>query len=135
MRDFLHTAGRFLWRLPRLALVALVRLYQLAISPWLPSACRFTPSCSAYAIIALREYGFLRGTVLAGWRILRCNPWGGHGHDPPRWFGEGAPAVSHCSCPAEDVGAIRRVRPPAGDESVRLALVAQAERSASGDLE
>ena len=79
-----------LWRLPRLALVGLVRLYQGAISPWLPASCRYTPTCSEYAVQALREYGALKGTVLATWRILRCNPWGGHGHDPPRWFGEKA---------------------------------------------
>ena len=76
------------WRLPRLALVALVRLYQGAVSPWLPASCRYTPTCSEYAVQALREYGAVRGTVLATWRILRCNPWGGHGYDPPRWFGE-----------------------------------------------
>ena len=84
--------GRFVWRLPRLALVGLVRFYQLGISPWFPSSCRYSPTCSQYAIQSLREYGALRGTILATWRILRCNPWGGHGHDPPRWFGEPEPA-------------------------------------------
>ena len=82
------TAVRFLWRLPRLALVGVVRLYQGAVSPWLPASCRYTPTCSEYAVRALREYGAVRGSVLALWRILRCNPWGGHGYDPPRWFGE-----------------------------------------------
>ena len=77
-----------IWQLPRLALVGVVRVYQQAISPWLPATCRYAPTCSEYAVIALREYGAVRGTVLAVWRILRCNPWGGHGHDPPRWFGE-----------------------------------------------
>lgn len=79
---------RALWHLPRLALVGVVRLYQGAISPWLPATCRYTPTCSEYAVQALRRYGALRGGVLAAWRIARCNPWGGHGHDPPRWFGE-----------------------------------------------
>ena len=79
-----------LWRLPRLALVGLVRLYQGAVSPWLPASCRYSPTCSEYAVLALREYGAVRGGILALWRILRCNPWGGHGHDPPRWFGEPA---------------------------------------------
>ncbi len=74
--------------LPRRLLVGLVRFYQLAVSPHFPSSCRFTPTCSQYAILALRKYGAVRGSLLAGWRILRCNPWGGHGHDPPRWFGE-----------------------------------------------
>jgi putative membrane protein insertion efficiency factor len=80
--------GRAVWRLPRLGLIGLVRLYQLVVSPALPSSCRFTPTCSQYAVLALRKYGAVRGTVLAVWRVLRCNPWGGHGYDPPRWFGE-----------------------------------------------
>lgn len=82
---------RALWRLPRLALVGVVRLYQGAVSPWLPATCRYTPTCSEYAVQALRQYGALRGGVLALWRIGRCNPWGGHGYDPPRWFGEPPP--------------------------------------------
>ena len=92
---------------PRLALVGLVRFYQLAVSPHLPASCRYTPTCSAYAVIALREYGAVRGTILAVWRILRCNPWGGHGYDPPRWFGEKAraearaAAVHDAACPHE----------------------------------
>lgn len=83
--------GRTVWRVPRLLLVGLVRLYQYGISPWLPASCRYTPTCSAYAVEALGRYGAVRGTVLAVWRILRCNPWGGHGYDPPRWFGEPKP--------------------------------------------
>ena len=79
---------RWIWRLPRLALVGVVRVYQQAVSPWLPATCRYTPTCSEYAVQALRQYGALRGSVLALSRIARCNPWGGHGHDPPRWFGE-----------------------------------------------
>ena len=77
-----------IWRLPRMLLVGLLRLYQMGISPYVPSTCRYSPTCSQYSILALREYGAVRGTILATWRILRCNPWGGHGHDPPRWFGE-----------------------------------------------
>lgn len=84
----LAEAGRWVWRLPRLLLVGVVRFYQLGISPWFPPSCRYTPTCSQYAILSLRKYGAVRGSLLAGWRILRCNPWGGHGHDPPRWFGE-----------------------------------------------
>ena len=86
-----------LWRLPRFALVGVVRLYQAALSPLLGPSCRFTPTCSQYAVEALQRYGAVRGTVLASWRILRCNPWGGHGHDPPRWFGEPAPQLPHPS--------------------------------------
>jgi putative membrane protein insertion efficiency factor len=82
----LARAGLGLWRLPRLGLIGLVRLYQLTLSPLLPPSCRYTPTCSQYAVLALREYGAVRGTILAAWRVLRCHPWGGHGYDPPRWF-------------------------------------------------
>jgi putative membrane protein insertion efficiency factor len=63
-------------------LAMLVRAYQLLVRPILPPACRFEPSCSAYAIEALQRHGAFRGTLLAAWRILRCNPWGASGHDP-----------------------------------------------------
>ncbi|MBO7198816.1 MAG: membrane protein insertion efficiency factor YidD [Alistipes sp.] len=63
-------------------LVMLVRLYQVCISPLKPPCCRFTPTCSAYAIQALRKHGPIKGSLLAIWRILRCNPWGGSGYDP-----------------------------------------------------
>ena len=59
-----------------------VRLYQVVISPALPRRCKYEPSCSSYAISALRSYGIVRGSILAGWRILRCNPWSHGGHDP-----------------------------------------------------
>jgi uncharacterized protein len=65
-----------------LAFIGLVRGYQLVISPWLPMACRYTPTCSQYAIEALRKHGPLKGGWLAIKRIGRCHPWGGHGHDP-----------------------------------------------------
>lgn len=97
MRSFL----KFLHHLPRLLLIGLVRGYQLVLSPWLPDSCRYTPSCSAYAIEALRRYGAVKGTILATWRILRCNPWGGFGYDPPRWFGE-TPADLPPACCAEE---------------------------------
>lgn len=63
-------------------IIALIRVYQLVISPVLPNACRYTPTCSAYGIEAVKKYGPLKGTALAIRRFLRCNPWGGHGHDP-----------------------------------------------------
>ncbi|MFB6278625.1 MAG: membrane protein insertion efficiency factor YidD [Salinibacter sp.] len=75
-------------RLPRLLLVGLVRAYQLILSPHLGGTCRYQPTCSNYAIQAVREYGALKGLVLTVHRLLRCHPWGGHGYDPPRWFGE-----------------------------------------------
>lgn len=56
--------------------------YKQYVSPLLPPACRFVPSCSEYAYEAIARYGVLRGGYLATWRVLRCNPWGGHGYDP-----------------------------------------------------
>ncbi len=65
-------------------LVLLARLYQRAISPLLPSTCRFYPSCSAYSIEALREHGALRGIWMTLRRILRCHPLSAGGYDPVR---------------------------------------------------
>jgi putative membrane protein insertion efficiency factor len=62
--------------------IVLVRLYQLLVSPLVPEGtCKFHPSCSCYAVDALRAHGFLRGTVLAAWRLLRCHPWSAGGID------------------------------------------------------
>jgi len=63
-------------------LIAVIRFYRSAISPWTPPACRFTPTCSAYAMEAVRRHGAGRGSWLALRRIGRCHPFGGHGHDP-----------------------------------------------------
>jgi uncharacterized protein len=68
----------------RKLVLAPVALYQRAISPGLPRRCKYEPTCSAYAVQALREYGILRGLVLATWRLLRCNPLSHGGHDPVR---------------------------------------------------
>lgn len=65
-----------------LVLILPIRFYQIAISPLLPSACRFTPTCSQYAVEALRRHGPLKGGWLALRRICRCHPWGGSGYDP-----------------------------------------------------
>ncbi|MFI5194319.1 MAG: membrane protein insertion efficiency factor YidD [Chitinophagales bacterium] len=65
-----------------LPLIGLIRLYQWVISPWLGPKCRFTPTCSQYAIEAFRKYGLLKGGWMAIRRISRCHPWGGSGHDP-----------------------------------------------------
>ncbi len=75
-------------QLPGQVLIGLVRGYQLFISPHLPPMCRFQPTCSQYAILALRKYGVVKGLVLTVYRLGRCHPLGGHGYDPPRWFGE-----------------------------------------------
>lgn len=60
----------------------LVRFYQLCISPLLPPSCRFTPTCSEYALQALRKYGPFKGFWLTVKRLSRCHPWGGSGYDP-----------------------------------------------------
>ena len=62
--------------------VAPLRLYQRFISPALPARCKYHPTCSAYAVQAVRSHGILKGTVLAAWRVLRCNPWSRGGIDP-----------------------------------------------------
>jgi uncharacterized protein len=59
-----------------------IRLYQRVISPMLGEHCKYYPSCSEYAAQAIRDYGILRGLILASWRLLRCNPWSHGGFDP-----------------------------------------------------
>lgn len=67
---------------PQRGLIALVRGYRFALSPWLGSACRFEPTCSAYALEALAAHGAGRGSVLVLGRLARCAPWCAGGHDP-----------------------------------------------------
>ncbi len=62
--------------------IAIIRFYQIVISPWTPATCRYTPTCSTYSIQALRKHGPIKGFYLSVKRILSCNPWGGHGNDP-----------------------------------------------------
>lgn len=62
--------------------IFLIKVYQTIISPLLPSSCRYTPTCSHYAVEALQTHGLLKGGWLAAKRIGSCNPWGGSGHDP-----------------------------------------------------
>ena len=66
----------------RRVLLAPIRVYQRAISPLIPRRCKYEPTCSNYAAQAIESFGILRGSVLAGWRLLRCNPWSHGGHDP-----------------------------------------------------
>jgi putative membrane protein insertion efficiency factor len=66
----------------RAFVVAPVRLYQRLISPSVGSRCKYYPSCSEYAAQAISRFGILRGLILAGWRLLRCNPWSHGGFDP-----------------------------------------------------
>ena len=69
-----HAAGAIL--------LAPVRLYRRFVSPALPARCKYHPTCSAYAVEAVRELGVLRGVVVAAWRLARCNPWSNGGYDP-----------------------------------------------------
>ncbi|MDD6345058.1 MAG: membrane protein insertion efficiency factor YidD [Oscillospiraceae bacterium] len=62
--------------------IALIKLYQRFISPLFPPCCKYYPSCSQYALEAFIKFGFIRGFLLASWRILRCNPWSLGGIDP-----------------------------------------------------
>ena len=73
--DFILTPLKFIFLL-------LIKFYRVAISPYKPPSCRYTPTCSQYALEALQKHGFLYGSFLAAKRILSCHPWGGHGHDP-----------------------------------------------------
>lgn len=76
----------WLLKLPLLLLgksmMLLIRMYQVLLSPILPAACRYTPTCSQYGLEAIKKHGPFKGGYLTVRRILRCNPWGGHGHDP-----------------------------------------------------
>ncbi len=62
--------------------IAMIRFYQRHISSHTLPACRFMPTCSEYAVQAIERFGLIKGGALAVWRLLRCNPWGGHGYDP-----------------------------------------------------
>jgi uncharacterized protein len=66
----------------RLVIRAPIELYSRVISPGLPRRCKYEPTCSRYASQAIAEFGILRGLILAGWRLLRCNPWSHGGFDP-----------------------------------------------------
>lgn len=63
-------------------LMLLVRGYQVTLGSIMPPVCRYQPTCSNYAMEALRTHGAVKGTVLTVWRLCRCNPWGGMGYDP-----------------------------------------------------
>ncbi|MFN5476688.1 MAG: membrane protein insertion efficiency factor YidD [Sphingobacteriales bacterium] len=62
--------------------IALIRIYQIVISPWLGPKCRYTPTCSQYGIEAFRKHGVIKGLWLTAKRVASCHPWGGSGHDP-----------------------------------------------------
>ncbi|WP_294736260.1 membrane protein insertion efficiency factor YidD [uncultured Flavobacterium sp.] len=69
-------------KLITLPFIALVRFYQQGISPFLPSACRYSPTCSQYTVEALQSHGLFKGGWMSLKRIISCNPWGGQGYDP-----------------------------------------------------
>ncbi len=73
---------RILLRILSLPLIALIKVYQWVLSPHIGPKCRYEPSCSHYALEALKKYGLFKGGWLAVKRISRCHPWGGHGVDP-----------------------------------------------------
>ena len=69
-------------RAPRYAGIGLVWAWRLTFGVLFPTTCKYEPSCSEYAIQAVRKHGLVKGSALAGWRLLRCNPWSHGGHDP-----------------------------------------------------
>jgi uncharacterized protein len=71
-----------LTRAARIVMVTPIVVYQRVVSPAIPRRCKYEPTCSRYAVEAIGQYGILRGLVLAGWRLLRCNPWSHGGYDP-----------------------------------------------------
>jgi len=73
---------KIIQKLIRLPFILLIKFYQFVISPAIGPKCRYTPTCSHYALEAINKYGVLKGMWLAIKRIGRCHPWGGHGHDP-----------------------------------------------------
>lgn len=78
----IHSLWKLLIKAIAWLLILPIRFYQAAISPYTPPSCRFTPTCSQYAIEAIRKHGPLKGLYLAVRRLLRCHPWGGSGYDP-----------------------------------------------------
>lgn len=66
-------------------MIAWIRWYRSTLSPFMPPNCRFFPSCSNYAIESVEQFGAWRGGILIAWRLIRCNPTGGSGYDPPIW--------------------------------------------------
>ncbi|HET54477.1 MAG TPA: membrane protein insertion efficiency factor YidD [Ignavibacteria bacterium] len=80
--EFLKKLWKYALKLLAYIPILLIKLYQIFLSPYLPNSCRFTPTCSAYSVEALKKHGFFKGLWLSVRRISRCHPWGGHGYDP-----------------------------------------------------
>jgi uncharacterized protein len=102
--------ARIVWHAPRHAAGGLILVYRWTISPVLGNRCKYHPSCSQYALDALREYGLLKGSILVGWRLLRCNPWSHGGVDyaeDQRLFRGGGTHGSAANSLRRPTGAIR----------------------------
>ena len=82
MRRLLHIICHATRETLAFLLLLPIWFYRSCISPFTPPSCRYTPTCSAYAVEAIKKHGPLKGLYLACKRILRCHPWGGHGYDP-----------------------------------------------------
>ena len=82
MKRYLSACRKFLGRLVGKMLIFIIRCYQKFVFPWFPAVCRYTPTCSAYGIEAIRKHGPLKGGWLTLKRILSCRPGGGSGYDP-----------------------------------------------------
>jgi uncharacterized protein len=91
--DLLHRFILLIGKGVREFLILLVRGYQFFISPYFPPSCRYHPTCSNYALEAIRIHGAIKGIGLAAWRILRCNPWSAGGEDPV----PGSGSAHHCN--------------------------------------
>ncbi len=94
---------QFIWRVPSNALALVIRGYQLTLSPLLGARCRYYPSCSHYGLDAVRTHGAIKGTLLTGWRLLRCNPWNLGGIDPVPPHGAWHPTVDLYGNPLSSV--------------------------------
>lgn len=81
-RPLAHMTARIFRKVLSFPLILLVQFYRVCISPLKPPTCRFTPTCSTYALQAIRKHGPIKGAWLSLKRILRCHPWGGSGYDP-----------------------------------------------------
>jgi len=75
------TLARGVLRLPQYAVMGLIKVYQLVVSPLVGPSCKYYPTCSSYGLQAVRTHGAVVGSVMAAWRVLRCNPWSNGGVD------------------------------------------------------
>jgi len=82
LRKYMRMIGKSFFSALSFILLLPVYFYRFCISPFTPPSCRFTPTCSAYAVEAIKRHGPIKGLYLAIRRILRCHPWGGSGYDP-----------------------------------------------------